>query len=557
MSNAQPLTRGEGSESYAGLSLPWLFGLSLLLLVTAYLVLVAPGASFRTLWLNDEMALTAGAYRAAAGQIPSVDFRSLLGAMVYYPAALGFEWGLPAASVLALGQVLTAALLLVILVLICVPRYPLIPSALLLVFLFALSVVPMKLGGTAQEVSFGVFYNRNSWAMFAALLLCYVPPRRPTFVTACGDVTAISLALLFLLLSTVNFGLVGVAFLVASLISTPYHRRLVVPVIALVGGVLLAVELSSGYVTAYLGNIRAAAGWNPDVAISLGRLVASALRYHVGMLAALAAATFIVWRLGALRLVDLAFVMGAAGICLVLGCQTGSDTHGVPALAAVFVCLAELARRTGANESAIRSPSTHGSPAGHVWILLAVVAVQPVSSAALAAAYFHSQASAPAGGTDRAFAGFLVAVPGAAAKRLVSSANSVLSTAPRARQTTLRAVDYLVTLDDGARLLARHVRRDQAIVVFDVTDPFSFALGLRPTRYGFPLFWTDRLPSIDLLPAPARFFSDAEFAMVPAVPYTRAQLENMMKAYGQHLVEAFEPVASSQYWQLWRKRERP
>src|SRR5258706_7835297 len=126
--------------------------LSFLLLFCAYLTTIAPAASYTTLWLNDEMALIASAYRAYQGQIPSVDFFSVLGAMTFYPTALGFELNLNASNVLAFGQLSVAVLLLTAAVLVCYSRFSLLPSSIVILFLFFLIVAPTRMGGSPFDI---------------------------------------------------------------------------------------------------------------------------------------------------------------------------------------------------------------------------------------------------------------------------------------------------------------------------------------------------------------------------------------------------------------------
>ena len=136
-------------------------GFAAALLVTAYLALVAPGASYTKLWLIDVMGLAGAAYRTYLGQFPSFDFYSGVGFGVYYPAALGFALGLSGGTVLAFGQVVVAAILLLPAVVICRSRLALLPAGMLLLFLAVLIVAPMNLGGSPFESTFGVYYNRR------------------------------------------------------------------------------------------------------------------------------------------------------------------------------------------------------------------------------------------------------------------------------------------------------------------------------------------------------------------------------------------------------------
>jgi hypothetical protein len=97
------------------------------LLILAYITLVMPNASYVEIYLNDVMGLTDAAYRTFRGQIPSIDFKSLYGAAVYYPAALGFYLDFNAGAVLGFGHFVTAVPLLIMAAL--ASRFVVLPGA--------------------------------------------------------------------------------------------------------------------------------------------------------------------------------------------------------------------------------------------------------------------------------------------------------------------------------------------------------------------------------------------------------------------------------------------
>ena len=115
----------------------------LVLLVIGYVLLVLPGGSYVTMFLNDVIGLTDGAYRVYHGRVPSLNFGSLYGAATWYPSALGFYLGYEPGAVLAFGHFLTAAVLLPIAAIVGHRRLPLAATLVLLVFLFLLIIVPV------------------------------------------------------------------------------------------------------------------------------------------------------------------------------------------------------------------------------------------------------------------------------------------------------------------------------------------------------------------------------------------------------------------------------
>ena len=124
--------------------------LSVLLLGMAYFMLVAPDASYITIWLNDVMGLTDAAYRAHLGRVPSIDFHSTYGAAVYYAPALGFKFGFQAGAALSFGHLVVAAILLPLAVLASYRRIATFPATIFVVFLFLLISVPQRIGGPSE-----------------------------------------------------------------------------------------------------------------------------------------------------------------------------------------------------------------------------------------------------------------------------------------------------------------------------------------------------------------------------------------------------------------------
>jgi hypothetical protein len=133
-----------------------LSALTAALSILAYVTLVMPNASYVQLYLNDVVGLTDAAYRRFRGQIPSIDFKSLYGAAIYYPAALGFYFDFNAGAVLGFGHFVTAVPLLIMATLASYRRFPIAHSVILLLFLFLLIVVPMRLGGDFSQLTYGM-----------------------------------------------------------------------------------------------------------------------------------------------------------------------------------------------------------------------------------------------------------------------------------------------------------------------------------------------------------------------------------------------------------------
>jgi hypothetical protein len=112
---------------------------------------------------------------------------------------------------------------------------------------------------------------------------------------------------------------------------------------------------------------------------------------------------------------------------------------------------------------------------------------------------------------------------------------------------------YLSLIAEGVKLLESVPHDNHSVINFEHTNPFSVLLGMRPTQYGYPLFWAENALSQNL-PAPERYFSDADYVMVPELPYVRRQLDKLMEVYGSYLEENFYELKRSPHWRLYARR---
>ena len=105
---------------------------------------------------------------------------------------------------------------------------------------------------------------------------------------------------------------------------------------------------------------------------------------------------------------------------------------------------------------------------------------------------------------------------------------------------------------EGVKLLESVPHDNHSVINLEHTNPFSTLLHMRPTKYGYPLFWVSKVP-LHNMPGPERYFSDADYVMVPEVPYSIRQLEKLMAAYGQYLQANFYEFRRSSHWRLYAR----
>lgn len=542
----------------------WLLGcLSVMLVLLAYLTLVASGIAHVTLWINDVFALIAGAYRAYEGQVPSIDFASGYGAVVYYPTSLGLATGLSPGAALAFGQVVVASVLLAAATFVSYRRFDVLPAAILIVYLFMLIVAPVPLGMQPADHSFGAMYNRHGWAALTIAALYYVEPRAATRRKAWLDGVVLALLLLFMVYNKINYAVVAIAFAVANAGVSQFNRRVSATALAIVVVALAAVELAWGYNAAYLRDIAYLASLNAQRLFPVGQVLEPALE-STTTIAACAIGSIILLLSGRRRVVDTVFLAGAIAVCTLLATQSNAGIAEAPALLAVLVCFGELARREEATSKVLPSGATWSTGAGYLATLglLVVVASKLIVVDTVGLLDYWLSTSRDAAASERFLdsrqAGLRVNTAYSRDMHDVlghdAAAHSLLADIRRVHASDLKAAQYLRTVEEGLGLIERYAEPRHALVVFDMTDPFSAILRLRPTRYGYPMFWVDAGFSRATHPPPDKVLSDADFAMVPVVPYAQHHLDEMLAIYGGDLEQAFEVCDRSPHWTLWVRR---
>jgi hypothetical protein len=79
---------------------------------------------------------------------------------------------------------------------------------------------------------------------------------------------------------------------------------------------------------------------------------------------------------------------------------------------------------------------------------------------------------------------------------------------------------------------------------------------MRPPLHGYPQFWIGGPYTQDpnILPKPDELLGDADYVMVPRLPYTAYQLALMMRLYGDALREKYQLLKTSPHWDLWARK---
>jgi hypothetical protein len=92
-------------------------------------------------------------------------------------------------------------------------------------FLILLLAVPMNLGESIFDLSFGMFYNRIGWVALAVLVAMYLRPSAPRRRQALLDGAAATLLTLVLLYTKASYGVVAVGFVIFMAVLDARQRR--------------------------------------------------------------------------------------------------------------------------------------------------------------------------------------------------------------------------------------------------------------------------------------------------------------------------------------------
>ena len=115
--------------------------------------------------------------------------------------------------------------------------------------------------------------------------------------------------------------------------------------------------------------------------------------------------------------------------------------------------------------------------------------------------------------------------------------------------------NWVAAIDDGIDAIEALAVERPRVLVTDLANPFSFALGLDPPR-GDALWWhlgTTFSPGVHP-PAP-EVFATVNVVMEPVRAVDAPTVEAMWAIYGDHIRRHFDPVAETPYWTVWVRRE--
>jgi hypothetical protein len=236
------------------------------------LLLILPGKTYATQNTWDLLIFWDGADRVIRGQIPNREFHTPLGPLGYLLPALGLWISGSLGGMMPVATGLFALLLVPVLIYACLSRLPWAYALAFGLYILILALAPAHIGDLAPRPTFGMFYNRFSWALLSLLFL-FVLPRR-SFGRDWMDALAMAALAVLIFYLKISYAAVAGAFLLA-LAAFPHARRAAVGAALLAIIALVAVELFWSETENYIRDIRMAGAASGPLRGGLLGIVAS------------------------------------------------------------------------------------------------------------------------------------------------------------------------------------------------------------------------------------------------------------------------------------------
>ena len=497
------------------------------LVVLGFALFVLPGTTLAAGFAHDLFVYFDGIHRVDQGQVPSRDFYSPLGPLGYYLPWLGywllgrFGGAMEVASILVLLTALPAAVIAL------ANRVPPLASALILVAIWALIVVPLNPGDGGGVVSQAMFYNRWCWAMLGILFLFAIPATGRGRAASWVEPAAVAWLLLFLFFTKASYFVVGFVFVALFGIALKRFLRTGVVSIAVLLTVALAAQLTTGWTRHYLADVLVAIEISGPVRTDLfgGKIASNWVEY-----ALVALAYACVFPRKQLRKVDVLLALYVVGSSIPILSQNAPQQY-VFSLIALFAHLIALCRRHGREHEALFRISRRMVAAALLVFLLPHLAKQCIATVF--------------------FLGGAVGSPSFADLRAIDL--------PRMEGVLIserREGEYVRTLRSGVVLLREQDVYDETLMTLDFANPFPALLDLPPARGAPWCMHVGRYISLETALPGEELFADAAYVMIPTRWQERETGEFLWETYGGHLAEAYVTVAENEDWRLLRRASK-
>jgi hypothetical protein len=474
------------------------------------------------IYTQDAFSILDGAWRVINGQRPHVDFYTGLGPVTYLMTAAGVWIARGNAAGLAYGQAIFGCVAGLWTYLLCERRMRDIAAIFVCVIVVLLAIVPTTVGDSAQGITPATTYNRCGYALVALLMIESIAARKPGGTSAefwGGASTGLALGtLLFLKISF----FMGAGFLLVVFI--PLRKQTLERWFGIGAALALTILALAWYLrfdlAAVFNDLRTVAhtkhvmlGWYllRDVIINAAPFLIFVYLISQDIPSQ--------WDRKMLRIAGLGVCL--AGFFLLL---TSWQFYTLPLDSVMVVLLLDRAipdAARGTPPVALRISAL---------LLGGLFALNFVGSHALALEFALSQKLQPA-----AYTSFTAPV--------LSGFNSPVER------------DYVKYVNDGCDLLNRYRKPGESVISLNFSNPFSFALGMKPPLGGTT--WLQYGTNFDDTHGPAaeRVFGNARLVMLPKVFSDLTLPETVPRIYGPFLKRHYRLAAESASWWLYRRND--
>lgn len=516
--------------------------------ILAVLILAAAGGifmkpfTFATIYTHDTIIVFDAIHRMLRGQIPSEDFRSSLGVLTWaIPGAVArwrgqYAGSIETSSVLVLFPMLLASVLLLR------QRAGMAASAIFMLSLGAMVVVPLTPGDPGFFVSPAMHYNRWGWAAIALLGLLAIDGGRGR-AWAWVEAIVATLLVVFLFYLKITYFIFGILYLAMMLFLGAQRRKVAIVSAALSAALILATGLGTGILLPYIADLResmASSGVSRNVLKSgLANINDIALFATVAIYVRIILPD-VGWAL------SLPFiVMLGSGLLII---DQNFHLYYIFSMITLFVLADGLLRQNGISSGLTAIPA-----------LMMFVFVSSYGLAqTVATAIYEHEAAIP----------FRPVISGFPGLRIGETQGNIFETPPTGTlfdqatamrlpgivQPPLRQGEYAYIVEDGTNLLRRN-GVNAPILVFDFLDSFSAQLDLPRNPHGYAWLHPHRNISDETAPPAEEFFSEVQFVMWPLVPREMISRDFLEEKYGDFLHKNFTVVARSDFWILMKRQQ--
>ena len=534
----------------------WLYALVILLLSVGLVLYVLPGSTFSGKYTNDLFAHYDNIHRIDHGQLPHVDYDVAHGPLAHYLPYLGYRAVGKYGGAFEVTSFAVALVMLLVATPLLARRVPPVISAVYLIALFGITMIPWNPGQLSTSVSWAMYYNRWCWSALAVLFLYFIPGQSLTksvLVNTCDAIVA-GLLLCFLFFTKMSYFAVGITFVLAFGIAFKSFQRAASIGVLLFVVVALGTELATGIVIPYLVDVAQVIQKSgplrqpkliPDVTRNLDEIVLVVVGYGGALVAG-----------AKLKWLDVVFIFYVGLSSVALLNQNEQHAH-LFSLIVLFAHMATVYRSIATARTTHTTHTTH-LPA-YLPAALAVLFIWPSVKHQCAATVEHVQSIGRADYatllprmddvfvSEGAINVFLTGLLSGNRATLFLHARS---TKPAQR---LSQAEYVFTLRRGLDLLTRAGIREGSILTLDFANPFP-VLHQLPAPRGVPLFLHIGRHLHPATAPAAELLKDVELIMVPKFNTSVRTKHVMLEHYGAYIFRVYQLVSENECWTLLRRR---